>query len=190
MQAPAPLARVPGPVALWDYVGTGWGRQVGADGTVALVRSTVDGRVRTLDRFDPTAARMLDRTVFRTDGVEIVEAERYTTRGGPNLHPAPLRLPAWMRVGDECAPLPGAVARLVHAGPASWAGLTLDCIALAVGQRGEERVLWSGRGVGELLLEGHWALTAWAGLYGELSPPAAAPELPDVADGGRPDGVY
>jgi hypothetical protein len=148
------LTRAVGPARLADYLPEDNSVSQHTDGRESWLcvhrrageRYTEDRHSIGLD-----AARCVDVTVFFTTPERFVEAERYTTRGGPNLHATPIVLPARLELGVAVAAGGGQV-MLVHRGPtrvtAHGHAWEVDAIALVGVEGGVSRVQWMARGVG------------------------------------------
>ena len=152
------LTRAVGPARLADYLPP--------DGAASLL---TDGRERWLcthrrqgDRHTEDRhvlrgenAAAVDRTVFWIPADRFVEAERYTTADGPNLHALPIALPARLDPG-ECVATPTGRVTLAHSGPTrvTFEGRSWDTDAIAlVGEEGAAaHVQWLVRGVGVVAL--------------------------------------
>lgn len=176
-----------------------------AGGARVLARTQLAGERRQVDQWTlGPPIRALDRTIFRVTDAVCAETERYTSRGGPNLHPQPIALPARLRLGERVELLPGASVTLVFCGLAEHRAEPLRALALLATQGDEARLLWSGQGLGELAIVAGTPeqpgqtlreMIAWragdTARFGELLPPESLPELPEQArDGGRPRGVF
>lgn len=174
-------------------------------GARVLARARRDGPLRTLDQWSlGPPPRALDRTVFRITDEACAEIERLTSVDGPNLHPAPIVIPARLGLNEPVQVLPGARVILRYCGPAEHLGLAISAIALEVVQGDEARVLWSGQALGEVaIVAGTFAepgpilreLVGWrcgsVVRFGDVPAPDALPDLPLSAQaGGRPRGVF
>lgn len=173
-----PLAVSAASTHLSDHVwrGPGWDLALHTlpDGGTRVARSRFEGGVRHLWHYTWVGGAWiaLDHTVFRVDGERFVEAERYRTRNGPNLHPRPIALPDRLERDVAYTPFPGATVTLRYAGPVRLAlgGARVEaeacCLEAGEGaQRGEQ---WLVHGIGEVALGPvggpfvRW-LTGWAG---------------------------
>lgn len=208
MRHPLPIAPA-GPserhARLADHVwrGAGWdlALHLAADGTGRVARSRTQGETRELWHHRWPGGAALDRTLFTVDETTFVEADRRRTRGGPNLHEAPIVLPARLTVGEPVAAGGGTVT-LLHAGPVRAGGVAARGVCLEARQGGEVRHQWLLEGVGEVALgppSGAWDrwLVRWTGggrsLFGEMPAEIVAMRWPDLpGEGAAPlqDGLW
>lgn len=199
--------------ALAEYLpaapGWTWGLWALAGGDRWLTRSCweVPGR-RRLEQalLRPGGLVALDHTLFTLDAQELAEHARYHRRGGPNLHPRPIVLPATLGLGERHHPLGGE----------AWVALAFCGVArLALGERAQEawvlaleaaqgphrQVQWMLAGVGELALgpaggaPQRWLVAATGpggALLGGVPAPLQAlpwPELPEQGPDRPQDGL-
>jgi len=107
---------------------------------------------------DEGALGALDRTLFCADAAGFSELAQHRSADGPNLHAAPIRLPATLLLGQWHTPWPDvdAAVRLEHAGPVVLQlraqTARVDAVCLRARQGGDERVQWLARGVGEVAI--------------------------------------
>lgn len=94
-----------------------------------------------------SVAQAVDQTVFYVSAQQVVEAERYTTRGGPNLHREPLALPGRMEVGQRVAVARGWVT-LLFVGILEDGGESRRGLILAAEEGPQRRFQWMVEGVG------------------------------------------
>ena len=177
-----------------------------AAGDTWLVRTRRVGGGRDLEQARVTSAGLaaLDVTRFELDEDTFAEVARYREAGGPNLHPAAIRLPRRLAVGEAHAALPGATVTCTYAGAVRLVldGATTEArgACLRAEAAGFAREQWLLEGVGEVAIgaPGAWErwLVAWTGgeraLFGGVAPSetAAWPALPAAraADGGGSPG--
>ena len=149
---------VAAPARLADFMPTADALALHTDGREHWLSVLRPGPGRLIeDRYviDPVGAQMVDRTVFGWDAQHFIEADRRTTRDGPNLHAAPIVLPALMEHGQGAVVPAGRVSLVHHGlvqlrlGPRCW---QVQAIALVGEEDGSAQVQWLARGVGPIAL--------------------------------------
>lgn len=138
-------------------------------------------------------AQAVDQTVFYGTEQQWVEAERYTTRGGPNLHREPLALPGRMELGQRVAVARGWVT-LLFVGTLEKGGQRCRGLILAAEEGPQRRFQWMVEGLGVVARgppggpKERWILGSSQGWPRGIPPEILALERRELPEGppGRP----